>query len=129
MPNGFHGKNEEWDRIEAPLRLIDDSLRDFAKRNSLQVSRNYHNWPERSLTWSDRGVRKLIQVYLQDDKAMTFNFWLCAHLDKHGARHWKQLSLKKNAPFTDIRDNLVGLLEEGLNVLSSWNEADLEIET
>jgi hypothetical protein len=61
MPNGFHGSEEEWERIEAPLRTIDAGIAAFAERNGLIGSKNYHNWPERSLRCAeapDRSARR-----------------------------------------------------------------------
>jgi hypothetical protein len=60
MPNGHHGTDEEWKRLEAPLRDVDNAIDAFAKRHRIAIGRNYHNWPERSLRWGSDPER-LIQ--------------------------------------------------------------------
>jgi hypothetical protein len=125
MPNGFCGKPEEWERIEKPLRKIDPELESYAKANNLQLSKNYHNWPERSLEWGNR-IKKLIQIYLENEKTMTFNLWLCASEDREKRRFWKSIFLKKSVDFSEISDNLIELLNEGRKILNSIKSEDLK---
>jgi len=56
--------------MEAPLVKANPVLQEFAAVHRLKLSKNYHNEPERSLTW-DTGIRRLIQLYLQDPKTLT----------------------------------------------------------
>lgn len=128
MPNGFQGSKEEWERIQSFLLEIDELLLDFAKVNGMELSKNYHNWPERSITWGE-DIRRLIQIYLDDEKIMTFNFWICASQDRGQKRYWKNTFLKKGVHFFEIKDNLLHLLEEGHRILESWFEKDLEFAT
>ena len=65
MPNGFQDSELEWQRIEAPLLRVDPILDAFASAHGLGISKNYHNHPERSLTWGT-DLRRLIQLYLAD---------------------------------------------------------------
>lgn len=53
MPNGDYGPHEEWDRLEEPLCRADPVIAAFSQRRELSISRNYHNWPERTLSWGD----------------------------------------------------------------------------
>lgn len=125
MPNGFHGSEDEWKRMEAPLLEIDQPLLTYATQYSMKLSKNYHGWPERSLVWGD-GVRRLIQIYLQDEKSMTWNVWLCASQNRGKKRFWKNQFLKRAVPFQEIRDNLQILLAQARAMLSTWAERDLE---
>jgi hypothetical protein len=56
---GWYGTNEEWNRIEAPLKLLDSELDRFARKHRLRVTKNLEDWPERSLVWGN-DVRCLI---------------------------------------------------------------------
>ncbi|MBI1801210.1 MAG: hypothetical protein HY259_13055 [Chloroflexi bacterium] len=126
MPNGFQGPKEEWDRMEAPLLEIDQQLRLFAQANRMEYSSNYHSWPERSLEWHKNRVIRTIQIYLQDEKKLTFNIWLCAYQARMG-RRWKNTYLIKDASFDVIRDNLRQLLGDGVKILEAWDESTLEL--
>jgi hypothetical protein len=126
MPNGFSGAKSEWARMEAPLLRIDDVLVAFAYTRGLQLSRNYHDWPERSLVWETSSIRKLIQIFLSNDKELTFTVWICASEDRDRQRYWKEKSLKVGVAIEDIVSTLEDLLTEGKEILDSWNRADLE---
>ena len=127
MPNGFHGNRKEWEEMEAPLMEIDTVLRNYASQNNMQFSKNYHGIPERSLVWVKDGVRRLIQIFMSDDKKRTFNWWLCASEDRGKKRFWKNEFLKKEVNFDEIKNNLDNLLEEGYRLLESWQKNDLEL--
>ncbi len=45
--------------MEAAFLQADPVLEKFAKNHAINLSKNYHNWPERSLRWS-RGKLKPI---------------------------------------------------------------------
>jgi hypothetical protein len=126
MPNGFHGPKNEWERMEAPLLRIDHSLQDFANSYGLRLSRNYHNWPERSLKWSTSRINKLIQIFLCDESKLTFTVWICASEDRGTSRFWKQQKLRDAVEIPEISAELGNLLGEGKAILDRWNETDLE---
>jgi hypothetical protein len=125
MPNGHHGTEEEWKRLEAPLREIDPAFEAFARRHKLSLGRNYHNWPERSLRWGS-DLQRLIQIYLQDEQRLTWNFWLCASQDRGQQRFWKQQSLRRDTPMADITPLIESLLDEAFSRVSAWRPGDLE---
>ena len=129
MPNGFHGPIEKWNEISAPLFKLDDDLESFAKKHDLMLSKNTHGWPDRSLTWNSEGIRRLIQIYLEDEKKLTYNFWICATQDRSYKRYWKNKFLMKDAPISDIGKNINKLLDEGYQELESWQSIDLEFGT
>ena len=125
MPNGFFGPQDEWKRMEAPLLEIDEVLTVFGKRHEMRLSKNYHDWPERSLVWGG-DVRCLIQIYLENEKMMTWNVWLCASQDRATGRYWKNQFLRRAVQFQEIRSNLEQLLEEARSIVTSWSERNLE---
>ena len=128
MPNGFHGTHETWVRLEAPLRSLDPVLERFAQDYGLSIGRNYHNWPERSLTWG-APISRLIQVYLEDEEALTWNVWLCAAEDRGPARYWRQEFLKRAVSIEEIEHALSELLEEARLRVESWSSDELEFAT
>jgi hypothetical protein len=137
MPNGFYGPEKEWEELEAPLIEIDKELKDFAKSHSADISKNYHEWSERSLEWSNKlfgriqkkKIRKLIQIYPENKEKKTYNLWICASEDRDQKRYWKNEFLKKDVPFSEIRDELSKLLDTGYKKLESWKENELEFAT
>jgi hypothetical protein len=129
MPNGFYGPKKDWERVEAPLLQIDAILASFAALHGLTGRANYHNWPERSLLWSSNGIRKLIQIYLEDENDLTFNLWISASEDRGRERFWKQQFFKNAAPFQEIEKDLPQLLSTAKETLDTWTSGDLEFAT
>jgi hypothetical protein len=128
MPNGFRGTDEAWARLEAPLLVLDPVLETFAREHDLSLARNYHNWPERSLKWG-APIERLIQIYLEDDTALTWNVWLCASEDRGAARYWKRAFLRQAVLIDEIERALPGLLEEALAQVNTWSQEQLEFAT
>src|SRR5262249_37126784 len=128
MPNGHHGTDEEWRRLEAPLRQIDTALEAFAKRHKISIRRNYHNWPERSLRWGTDPER-LIQIYLQDEQRLTWNLWLCVSQDRGRNGFWKRQFLRQDTSMEQMSPVMNSLLEEAFLTVSSWRPEDLEFAT
>lgn len=124
MPNGYHGPEEDWERMEAPLVALDSLLEGFAKSHGMALSRNYHNWPERSLTLED-DLSRLIQIFLVDESQLTFNFWVCATQDRDLERFWKQDYLAKEVSSEELRANISDWLERGHKAVMEWKAKDL----
>ena len=116
--------DEEWDRIESPLRELDGELEAFAQRHDLELTSNFAGWPERSLTWSD-GIERTIQVLLADEEGLRFNVWIMAREDRPDGRFWKRKALASRLPIEAVRAGLPGYLEEGRGLLASWSAEDL----
>ena len=125
MPNGFHGPDDAWRRMEAPLLGLDPVLERFARDQGLAIRRNHHNWPERSLIWGEP-IRRLIQIYLEDEETLTWNLWLCASEDRGSSRYWKNAFLLRAAPIEDLERTLPDLLEEARRRVDSWSSDQLE---
>ena len=128
MPNGFHGSQDAWNRIEAPLRPLDPTLEAFAHRLGVPLGRNSRNWPERSLRWS-APVSRLIQLYLENEDRLTWTLWVCASEDRSSARYWRHESLRKDVPIVDISTHLNALLDQAHQLVTGWSSRDLEFAT
>lgn len=128
MPDGYHGSDEDWKRLERPLRDIDPLVEAFAKRHKIALSRNYHNWPERSLRWG-ADPERVIQIYLEDADRLTWNLWLCASQDRGLQRFWKNQFLCHNVAMGELNPVMEQLLDEALRIVSSWRTEDLEFAT
>jgi hypothetical protein len=123
MPNGHHGPKEEWDRLEAPLKTLDAEIEAFAKSHGLELSSNYHNWPERSLT-KDDGVRRTIQIFLNEDE-LTFSVGIYASQDRGLDRYMKKEFITKDASLQQLSSNLKSWLEQGYKTVIAWKVEDL----
>jgi len=127
MANGFSGSKEDWRKLESALLEIDPTLEAFADRHQLSLSKN-HKWPERSLSWTDP-VRRLIQIYVEDEKRLTYDLWLCASEDRENKRYWKTEFLLKDVPANQLAHGLRQNLERGRELLQSWSSEDLRLAT
>jgi len=125
---GWYGTKDEWARLESPLIEVDPILSEFAKEFGLEMRKNFKDWPERSFEWGV-SIRRLIQLYLADEKLLTFNLWLCASQDRGTKRYWKQVSTVKGLPISEFKDSLATLLRDARKTLESWSETDLELAT
>jgi hypothetical protein len=125
MPNGFHGSQESWDRIEGLLRPLDPVLEAFAGQHGMSLGRNYRSWPERSLRWGE-AVSRLIQIYLEDEDPPTWKVWVCASEDRDSRRYWKREDLREKVRIEEISNDLATLLEEARRVVEQWSSQDLE---
>ena len=117
---GWHGTKEEWDRIERPLLQADTIIDKFANEVGLPVIKNYKDWPGRSISWGD-DVKCLIQLYLVNDKELTFNLWLCASQDYGHKRYWKQETSVEQQKINEFKEDLEELLREGYEKLITWS--------
>ena len=126
MANGGHwATDDEWRRVEAPLLEVDAEIGQFAKEFGLCVTKNLKDWPERSIAWGS-AIRRLIQLYLVDEKLLTFNLWLCASQDRGDERYWKQERLINAKTVPEFKDSLPVLLREARMKVEAWSERDLE---
>ena len=127
---GWYGTKEEWELLEKPLLDVDSIIAEFAKEFTLAVSKNHKDWPERSIVWG-KEVRCLIQLYLADEKSLTFNLWLCASEGRGSKRYWKQETPIKQKQVPEFRDDLASQLRAGRKKLLDWsnNKDQLEFAT
>ena len=124
---GWYGTMEEWEQIEKPLLEIDSIIGDFTNEFGLSVSKNHKDWPERSIEWG-KEVRCLIQLYLSDEKLLTYNLWLCASQDRGDKRYWKKETSVNAKQLSEFKDDLASLLREGREKLVSWSENNDQLE-
>jgi hypothetical protein len=125
MPNGFQGSASEWGRMEAPLISADPALEEFARAHQLAITKNYHGWPEGSLTWNDNTICRRIQIYLTDANDLAFSVWLCAWEDR-GARYLKSQYLIEGKSLEQISPELASILREGYAIVNSWSREQLQ---
>ena len=135
---GWYGTQEEWQRIEAPLLEIDSVVECFSEEYGLELTKNHKDWPGRSMEWGE-SVRCIIQIYLADEKNLTWNVWLCASQDREKGmlwwkgqhRFWKQEMLVKSKPMSSFSNDLQALLCKGKDKLDHWhnNPEGLEFAT
>jgi len=74
-------------------------------------------------------LRRLIQIYPEDEHALTFNLWICVSEDRGQERFWKNQFLLKSAPAQEIDDKLESLLARAFEIAQSWSGAELEFAT
>lgn len=118
---------EEFGRLEKPFLEIDSVLQSFSLKYNLEFSKNSKAWPERSLEWRDcNGIKRLIQIYINNKKDYSFDLCIYAVKDKSSNRYWKKMFLKEKVPFSEISEKLDDLLEEAYRIARSWKEDDLE---
>ncbi len=125
MPNGFIGSNEEWDRLEAPLREIDPIVTAFADRHGMVIEYNYHNWPNRHLVWGD-SLRRAIQIVRSTGEPPLYSVHLAASEWRTDGHFVKQSVVAKGLDLAALKTGLERRLEKALSEVSSWTSADLE---
>jgi hypothetical protein len=74
-------------------------------------------------------VRKLIQVFLRDERNLTLTVWICAWTDRAQNRFWKQKKIRDAVTVEEIAPELDDVLTEGKKILDSWSDPDLELAT
>jgi hypothetical protein len=71
-------------------------------------------------------VSRLIQIYLESEKTLTPNVWLCTSEDRGNKRFWKKQFLRKDALAEEILTDIKSLLHEALDIAQSWKGTELE---
>jgi hypothetical protein len=117
---GWYGTDEEWRRIEAPLKLLDPELDRFGRKHGLAITKNLKDWPERSIVWG-MDVRCLMQMVLVDQSALTLNLWICASQDRDGSRYWRNETPRKEEQASEMAADLFDLLEAAKRKLDHWS--------
>lgn len=119
MPNGFHGEEVEWERIEQPLRRLDRILDDFGNRHGLTVIRNERNWPDRSFRWGER-PKLLIQVFLESETKLFYTMWVSGWDGRSRAEYWKHKTIVRAVSIDEIARQLPDLLERAYATAAEW---------
>lgn len=127
---GWYGTPEEWQRLEAPLLAIDPVLERFAASHGIELLKNEKDSPGRSLRWGDN-PSFLIQLFLADETARSWNLWLCCVQDRDDSRYWRNDYAVRDKSVETFRGQLDVLLEESLTRLTEWgaNSEQLEFAT
>lgn len=126
MPNGSQGSPDAWERLEAPLRPLDSAVRAFAGRHGLELVENDRGWPSRRLRWTEAGVERAVDVFLQDEEAGTVAVWAAAWIERGGERLGRSAWLRERADPDALAGEIEGVLEEARRSAKEWDRADLE---
>ena len=124
MANGFHGTNEEWNRIAILLESLDPVLEEFASSKEIPLGKNTKNWPDRELRWVD-DLHRLIQIYLQNEKELTWTLWICAYQLGESEHIWQHETIIKDVSISELQIHLESLIEEAWDKVSNWTIDDL----
>lgn len=117
---------DEFRRLETPFREIDPIVERFARAHGMEIVKNYHGWPARSLKWLDGEIWKQAQLFLSPAKD-SYGVFIVAWKDTEDRRYWKQTFVKKDVGWEEIRGNLEQILIAAHATLEYWTEADLEL--
>jgi len=126
MPNGFDGSRDEWNRLEAQLLEWDGTLQDFAQAHGLQLVKNAHAWPSRSLEAGDPPLQRKVELMAKDEPPGTFSVWAYAWKDVGGKRFLKMSPIRKNAPAAELSGSLPEILRDAWRMARAWSDRDLE---
>ena len=121
MPNGFQGSPQEWERISKPLERLDDKLYAFVADKGLPLQHNNRSWPNREIRWLYQ-IERLIEIYLEDDKEMTWTLWICAYQYANSIRLRKQKTILKAVSIDELYVDLEDSLELAYEKVCSWNK-------
>ena len=124
---GWHGTQEEWEKAEYPLPVLDPVFEQFACANGFQLSRNGKDWPERSLR-KDMPLSSMIQVFRSRLDKDAWKVWLVCSEDRGNERYWKQQMIAEDISGDQLSSSISLFLEEGLRDLVTWNQSPEEFE-
>ena len=124
MANGFQGTKKGWQRITEPLERLDKRLEKFASDNGLPLAVNVKGWPNREYRWT-YGIERLISIYLENEKHLTWSFWICAYKIGDDSNFVKHETLLKDVSIDEIDNKLESLLQEAYDKVCSWEISDL----
>jgi len=124
MPNGFHGSKEAWERLESPLRTLDNALQEYAVKHGMTLGRNYHSWPERSLVWTDDAQRK-IQLYLDSEENLRYTVGIAAWRRSADGYFVRQEMIIESKSIDEIREDLSEILDRARLTVAAWSATDL----
>lgn len=107
--------------MEAPYVRIDPILQAFAQRHALAVLKNYRD-ADRSLRFNDSLSRAIwVNVSGGDGDDTTYDVSVLAHQDRP-ERFIKGANVARKVPIPE----LTAALERAVELVSSWNAADLQ---
>lgn len=125
---GWYGTNEEWSRAEAPLKLLDEGFYRFAEAYDLALTKNFKDWPGRSVRWQANDVSCLVQLYLEGIESLGVNLWICASQDRGNKRFWRQEFVFKDVQAESKVDSLPALLHFARSKLETWSAQPEQLE-
>ncbi|MDH3609627.1 MAG: hypothetical protein OEQ24_10355 [Gammaproteobacteria bacterium] len=124
MANGFQGSPQEWKRITEPLEQLDAKIAAFVNEKRLPLQHNNRSWPNREIRWLYQ-IERLIEIYLEDDKEMTWTLWICAYDYANSVRLRKQETIHKAVSIDVLNEQLEASLALAYEKVCSWNKGML----
>ena len=124
---GWYGTTEEWQRLEEPLLSIDPVLERFAATHDIELLKNEKDAPGRALRWGNN-PNFLMQVFLADEAALTWNVWLCCVEDRDDRRYWLHDYPVRDQSIESFGSQLNMLLGQGFARLKTWEAHPEQLE-
>ena len=124
MANGFQGSPQEWKRITEPLEQLDAKIAAFVNEKRLPLQHNNRSWPNREIRWLYQ-IERLIEIYLEDDKEMTWTLWICAYDYANSVRLRKQETIHKAVSIDALDEQLEESLALAYEKVCSWDKGML----
>ena len=96
----------------------------FANEKGLPLQHNNRSWPNREFRWLYQ-IERLIEIYLDDDKNMTWTLWICAYEYRNSIRLRKKETILKSVSIDEMDEKLEDSLEFAYEKVCSWNKNSL----
>ena len=128
MPDGSYRTGCEWRRLESPLVELDPALDAYASRHGLTVTRSYHGWPLRALTWGG-AIRRSVQISLANEHDLRLNISAVAWQHDGSRRHWRNQVIRSSALVSQLQDRFAAILDSAVQRANSWSHRDLSLVT
>ena len=89
------------------------------------LTRNYYNWPDRTLEWTSDGVQRAIELWLADETSLAVTLAARAHQDRGNDRYWRHEIIAERVAPPALVDQLQDLLGRAATAAESWSASDL----
>ena len=126
MPNGRGYSDQEWDKIEGPLRVLDEVLKQYAHTHQMEFEANYHGIPMRRIMRREGNLFKAIDVFVKDYKKPTYSIVASVWEDRVKDRYFKDefLPVELFPPLSPAE--VVSFIEKMALIASVWTSAHLK---
>ncbi len=124
MTKDFQGSPQAWQRITEPLERIDAKLEKFANEKDLPLGKITKNWPNREFRWTYQ-IERLIEIYLEDEKELTWSLWICAYQYANSLQLTKKKIILKGISIEELNMQLENALEDAYKKVMSWSKGSL----
>lgn len=119
VSNETDNARKDWQPAVAPFRELDPVLEEFAIAHGLQIEGIDSDRSSRTFR-REGPVGRLIQIHLDSDNDGRWYVWISAFEDKQRGRHWKGRNLKGPTSVSELRPDVIELLDEAWAEISNW---------